>query len=153
MYMPEPTAGHLKLELLAGTWEGEEIMHPSQWDPQGGTASGRTTNYFSLNKFALINDYEQIRDGVVTFTGHGIYTHDPEAGLYQLHWFDCMGSPPEIFSGQFDGDVLILAHGGPGMHARMSYDLSVPEKMFAKMEMAEDGVNWNTLFEGNYDRS
>jgi hypothetical protein len=30
MDMPKPSAGHLLLEKLSGSWEGEETMHPSE---------------------------------------------------------------------------------------------------------------------------
>jgi uncharacterized protein YodC (DUF2158 family) len=152
MEMPKPTPGHARLQSLAGNWKGEERMHPSQWDPKGGTAVGRMQNQFSLNGFALISDYEQERDGSVTFTGHGIFTFDPADGSYALHWFDCMGSPPEVFRGRFEGDVLTLAHGGPGMNARMTYDLTDPSKLTSRMEMSQDGVHWMTLFDGWYKK-
>lgn len=153
MEMPKPTTGHTKLEKLAGHWEGEETMHPSQWDPKGGTALGRNKNRLALNGFALINDYEQERDGRITFAGHGVMSFEPKSELYILHWFDCMGSPPEVFSGRFDGDRLTVAHGGPGMHARLTYDLTDPEQMMSRMEMSRDGTKWNTLFEGRYKRT
>ena len=95
-------------------------MHPSQWDPKGEVAIGRNRQHLSLGGFALITDYEQERDGAITFTGHGVYTYDPKGNGYTLHWFDCMGSPPEVFVGGFEGEVFTLAHGGPGMHARMA---------------------------------
>jgi hypothetical protein len=44
MEMPKAGPGHKKMDLLAGRWEGEETMHPSQWDPKSGTALGRTTS-------------------------------------------------------------------------------------------------------------
>jgi hypothetical protein len=152
MEMQKPTPGHLMLEKLAGFWEGEETMHPSQWDPNGGVAIGRNKHELSLDGFALISDYEQERDGAITFTGHGVYTYDPEEERYSLHWFDCMGSPPELFVGGFEGDALTLAHGGPGMHARMTYDLSTPGAMKSKMEMSSDGEDWKVLFEATYQR-
>ncbi len=152
MEMPKPSAGHLSLEKLAGHWEGEDTMHPSQWDPKGGIAVGRTTSRLALNGFALISDYEQERDGIITYTGHGVYTFRPKDELYALHWFDCLGTTPEIFEGRFDGDILTMAHGGPGMHARMTYDLSDSRHMVSKMEMSQDGVTWNTLFDGRYER-
>ena len=127
-------------------------MHPSQWDPKGGVAVGRMTGGLALNGFALLSDYEQERDGVVTFTGHGVMSFNPKEDLYTLHWFDCMGSPPEVFVGRFDGDILSLAHGGPGMHARMTYDLSDPENLRTRMEMSQDGTAWNILFDGSYKR-
>jgi hypothetical protein len=150
MQMPKPGPGHLKMERLAGTWEGEETMYPSQWDPKGGTAIGRSTNKLALGGFALINEYEQERDGAITFTGHGVMTFDPKSEEYSLHWFDCIGSPPEVFTGRFDGDLLILGHGGPGMHARFTHDLGEVGRMKTRMEMSHDGGRWKTMFEGSY---
>ena len=151
--MPKPGSGHLRLEKLAGNWVGEERMHPSQWDPKGSLAVGRTRSRLALSGFALISDYEQEREGVVTFSGHGVYTFDPKQELYTLHWVDCMGSPPEVFTGRFTGDILTLAHGGPGMHARMTYDLSDPGVLVSSMEMSRDGAEWNRLFDGRYRRA
>ena len=153
MDMPEPSPGHVKLRKLVGNWEGKETMHPSQWDPKGGIAVGRTKSRLALNGFVVISDYEQERDGVVTFTGHGVMSFDPKEDLYTLHWFDCMGSPPEIFAGRFEGDVLTVAHGGPGMHARMTYDLTDPRHMRTQMKMSPDGATWKTLFDGLYEES
>lgn len=150
--MPTLTPGHRTLEKMTGHWEGEEWMHPSPWDPAGGTALGRTRNRLALNGFAVISDYEQVRDGAVTFTGHGVMTFDPGEDQYVLHWFDCMGSPPEVFVGRFNDDVLTVAHGGPGMHARLTYDLTEPGRMATKMEMSRDGVEWATLFDASYER-
>lgn len=153
MSMPVPSEGHLRLEMLSGTWEGEEIMHPSQWDPKGGVATGRNQHKLRLGGFALIADYEQERDGTVTYTGHGVYTYAPAEDRYYLHWFDSMGSPPEVFIGGFDDDVLTLAHGGPGMHARITYDLSTPGIIQGKMEMSPDGDAWMVVFEAVYNRA
>ena len=153
MDMPEPTSGHLRLQSLAGTWEGEETMFPSQWDPSGGNATGRTRSRLALNGFALISDYQQERDGTITFSGHGVMGFEPDSGLYTLHWFDCMGSAPEVFTGRFEGSRLTVAHGGPGMHVRLTYDLTVPQRMLSTMEMSPDGAAWNRLFEGRYHRA
>ncbi len=153
MDMPRPTEAHQQLERLAGTWVGEETMHASEWDPKGGIATGYNENRMGLDGFALICNYRQEREGHVTFRGHGVYTYDPERKLYQLHWFDSMGSPPECFEGNFEGDRLELSHGGPGMHARMSYDLSVPGQQTGVMHMSKDGKEWMRLFDGVYRRS
>ena len=107
---------------------------------------------WALGGFALIVDYEQERDGAIAFTGHGVYTYDPKDDRYTLPRFDCMVSPPEVFVGRREGDVLTLAHGGPGMHARMTYDLSSPRTMRAKIEMSPDGNDWKVLFEATYKR-
>ena len=153
MEMPTPSAGHRKLEKIAGHWEGEENMYPSPWDPKGGIAIGRIKSRVALNGFALINDYEQERDGKVAFSGHGVFTYDPKEEGYTLTWFDCMGVPPEVFKGQFEGDVLKLAHGGPGMHVRLTYDSSESGFLSISMEMSQDGSAWSRLFDGRLKRS
>jgi uncharacterized protein YodC (DUF2158 family) len=152
MEMPSPSPGHSRLAALAGHWQGEETMHPSQWDPEGGTALGRMKSRMILNGFALVSEYEQERGGAITFAGHGVFTFEAGSGLYSLHWFDCLGSPPEIFAGRFEGDILTLAHGGPGMHARMTYDLTDPRILVSRMEMSADGEVWNRLFDGRYEQ-
>jgi len=152
MDMPKPTDSHRKLERLAGAWRGTEVMHPSQWDPKGGTATGRSNARVILDGFALTIDYEQERDGTITFTGHGVVTYDASDKCYVMHWFDSMGSPAEVFRGNFDGDVLKLAHGGPGMHVKMTYDLSRDRHMTNKMEMSMNGEDWKTLFDGDYEK-
>ena len=121
--------------------------------PGGGAATGRTRGRVALNGFALIYDYEQERNGAITYSGHGVFTFDPKAGIHTLHWFDSMGSPPERFTGKFDGDRLTVAHGGPGMHARMTHDYSQPDRVAQSMEMSPDGVTWRRLFDGKYRRN
>ena len=153
MEMPRPGPGHERLELLAGNWVGEENMHPSPWDPAGGTAVGRRTGRVALSGFALVFDYEQERDGAVTYSGHGVMTYNADGDTYTLHWFDSMGSSPEVFEGTFEGDVLTVTHGGPGMHARLTHDLGTPGQMSSKMEMSPDGAEWSTFFDGVYTRS
>jgi len=150
MEMPKPTEHHQRLETLAGRWQGTETMYPSQWDPEGGTATGHNDNRLALNDFVLITDYRQERDGVTTFEGHGIMTYDPKKSVYVLHWFDSIGSPPEVFEGTFDGDVLTIGHG---MHARFTYDLSQEGVLGSRMDMSPDGDEWATVFECDYERS
>jgi hypothetical protein len=152
MEMPTPSNGHRRLKKIAGQWEGEEKMYPSPWDPKGGSAIGRIKSRIALNGFALINDYEQERDGRISFSGHGVFTYDPKADAYTLVWVDCMGAPPEIFKGQFEGDVLKLAHGGPGMHVRLTYDVGESDVLSTSMEMSQDGNAWNRFFDARLKR-
>lgn len=153
MEMPKPSAGHRRFEMLAGTWEGRETMYPSDWDPQGGTAVGRTRSRLAVGGFALVTDYEQRRDGAVTFAGHGVYTFDPKKGIYTLYWVDSIGSPPEVFEGGFAGDVLTLGHGGPHGDVRLTWNLSDADRMVSKMEMSKDGKTWKALFDAEYQRA
>ena len=63
-----------------------------------------------------------------------------------------MGVPPEVFKGRFEGDVLKLAHGGPGMHVRLTYDLHEAACLTTSMEMSQDGKTWNRLFDARLRR-
>jgi hypothetical protein len=150
MNMPKPTAAHKKLQRLAGAWRGTEVMHPSDWDPKGGAATGRSDAHVALDGFALVIDYEQERDGVITFSGHGVVTFDTTDQCYVMHWFDSMGSPPEVFWGTFNDHVLTLAHGGPTMHVRLTYDVSTDKHLKTHMDMSQDGETWKRLFDGDY---
>lgn len=59
-----------------------------------------------------------------------------------------MGSPPEVFKGDFESDLLRLAHGGPGMHARLTYDVSEAGYLATSMEMSENGAAWKRFLTG-----
>ncbi len=96
MEMPKPTEAHRRLERLVGAWTGQERLHPSPWDPSGGPAVGHVENRAALDGFAVIHDYEQERNGTVTYRGHGIYTWDSTRRQYMMHWWDSMGFPPNV---------------------------------------------------------
>lgn len=152
MNMPQPGDGHRRLELLTGTWRGKETMHPSDWDPQGGTAEGVNTSRVALGGFAVINDYEQTKEGKTTYEGHGIYTYDANEDRYTLYWLDSIGSPPEIFTGNFEGNVLTMVSRGERMQARLTYDMTNPDRMVSAMDMSADGKEWKRLFDAVYER-
>ncbi len=152
MEMPKPGEAHRMLELFTGTWEGEETMHPSEWSPQGKKAQGRTESRLALNGFAVLSDYTQTCDGVTTFTGHGVITWNAAEECYVQHWFDCMGSPPEVFRGTFEGKVITMTSTNPRGGMRYTSDYSNPGTLKATMEMSHDGRSWQRLFEATYRR-
>src|SRR5215470_7376884 len=152
MEMPVPTAEHGKLEKMAGKWEGKEIAYDPSSDAKENVAIGRISSRMGLGGFALIHDYERERNGKVTFTGHGVFTYDSKEKIYELSWFDCMGERPTVFTGRFEGEVLHLTHDVPGMHARLTHDMSRPGYLLVTMEMAEDGVNWTKMFDARLVR-
>jgi len=154
MDMPQPTDAHKKLARLAGRWSGEETMFPSQWDPKGGTATGRTNARVALGDFAVLSDYEQERDGQVVFSGHAIWTVDPHDKEHAcvLYWFDSIGMGLETFRGSWKGDVLTVRSRNPMGHARLTYDASNPKVMKSRMETSQDGESWSPMFEGTYHR-
>jgi hypothetical protein len=152
MEMPKPTEAHKKLEQLVGTWIGEEKMHPSPWDPQGGMATGWIVNRPALDGFAVIQDYEQKRGEVVTFRGHGVFCWDPAQETYLLHWFDSCGTPPNVFQGDFEGNVFTVSCETPQGWSRGVFEIQDKNHYAFRMEMSGDGEQWQTLMEGKYTR-
>jgi len=152
MEMPKPTDAHHRLQILAGTWQGEEKMFPSPWVPKGGSAVGRINNRLALDGFAVVQDYEQLQGGVVNFRGHGIFTWDPALQLYLLYWFDSMGMGQNIFRGSFNEKTLTLTSQSPQGHTRASWEITSDNTYFHRMEVSGDGNLWQTMMEGTYSR-
>jgi len=149
------TRGHKKLGLLAGSWTGEETCHPSPWNPELSHAVGRSCCRVALGGFAVIGDYQQEKPGEPLFSGHAVYTYDPEKDSYGCYWFDCMGLPPAMFRGTFEGDVLTLKmHDEQSGHCRMVYDLrEIDTGRYAfRMDLSPDGEEWKPCLEGTYRR-
>jgi hypothetical protein len=152
MEMPKPTAGHKKLEMLAGTWTGDETMHPSPWDPKGGVANATMSSRVAVDGFYVIGDYEQRRNGVVTYRGHSVFGYDEKAQEVVLHWFDSMGTGEDVFRGRFQGQTLTLTCQNPMGHHRLVYDFNEKGTLRSKMEMSQDGKKWSAMLDGVYHR-
>lgn len=76
MDMPGPGPDHGRLARFVGAWSGEERLSPSPWGP-GGRASGRFEFRVGVDGMALLQDYEEEKDGRVAFRGHGVFIVDP----------------------------------------------------------------------------
>jgi len=150
MDMPKPGDAHKKLGALVGEWSGAETLHPSPWDASGGSASATVINRWVADGFAVVQDYEQRRNGKVTFRGHGVFWYDPGKQEYVMHWWDSMGGTGGEYRGTFDGDVLVLGAAMPqGGHSRTSWALDANGHTFL-MEVSPDGQNWQPAMEGKY---
>ena len=152
MTMPKVTAEHRQLERLVGTWRGEERLYPSPFEPQGGTAVGRVWNRLALDGFAVLQDYEQERDGATAFRGHGVFRWDEGERIYSLHWFDSIGMPPSEFRGVLEDDALTLVTAGPQGMVRAVWELRDRDRYTYRMQVSPDGTNWFPFMEGTYTR-
>jgi hypothetical protein len=151
MEMPKPGDAHKKLAALVGEWAGDETLHPSPWDPAGGGAQALVTNRWVADGFAVVQDYEQRRNGRVTFRGHGVFWFDPTSAEYVMHWWDSIGGTAGEFRGRFYGDVLTLSAPMPqGGHSRTSWTLTGPDTHTFLMEVSPDGQVWQPAMEGRY---
>ncbi|MFT7618401.1 MAG: hypothetical protein ACI97A_002044 [Planctomycetota bacterium] len=64
-----------------------------------------------------------------------------------------MGSPPELFRGSWDGDVLTLESKNViGHNMRLAHDFSEVGKLNTKGSISQDGQNWAPRFDGDYVR-
>lgn len=150
MEMPKLTDAHRKLEKLVGRWSGEERIHPSPFDPKGGTAIARVENRLALDGFAVVQDYDQERNGKVTFRGHSVLRWDTSQQCYEMYWFDSMGMAPSVFRGNFDGEVLTVAAKDPQGHSRAVFDFGKKGHYTFRMEVSQDGQQWFPFMEGQY---
>jgi hypothetical protein len=152
MDMPHPSSEQQALDLLIGNWLGQEKLYPSPFDPQGGAAIGRVRNYAALDGFAVIQDYEQERNGRVNFRGHGVFRWDVLEKCYLLHWFDSFGQAPVEYRGSLQGRILTLTSLIPGGFGRAIFDFTEPDFYQYRLEVSPDGQNWSVFTEGNYRR-
>ncbi len=152
MEMPRVQEQHEKLKALAGTWSGAETMHPSPWDPKGGTATGKIESRIDLDGFFLVSDYVQERNGQVSYRGHGVYGWDPMEQSYVMFWFDSIGTPPSAARGRFHGNTLTLEHRTPMGHSRYVYTLERDGRYSFRIEHSQDAKSWVCFMEGDYSR-
>lgn len=148
--MPTLSEGHKRLELFVGNWAGVEKMYPSPWDPDGGTAVARVQNHMILHGFAVMQDYEQERVGAVNLRGHGVIVWNQETNNYEFHWFSSMGTPPTLFTGQFEAGVFTLVNKGPAFHSRAIFDFRDQTQYVFKLDTSENGDEWAPFMHGEY---
>lgn len=154
MEMPKPDEHHKKLEAMVGEWTGEETMHPSPWDPQGGPATSRINARMDLDGFFLISDYVQERNGATTFRGHGVYGWDANQQKYTMHWFDSMGfDPGPPVPGTWEGNRLRFQHQAHMGHTRYTYEFIDKDTYSFNLEHSQDGKKWAPFVESTVRRN
>ncbi len=153
MEMPKPGNAHELLARFSGKWSIAETMHPSPWDPKGGTAQGRTEYRMACDGFFLVCDYEQLRDGVVTYRGHGVYGWDDRAKKHTMHWFDSMGMDPGAPAlGDWKDDTLVFQHATRMGFTRYRYRWESRERFTFEIASSQDGETWTTFLDSVYTR-
>jgi hypothetical protein len=151
--MPKPGEAHAQLQKLVGRWEGGETLHPAPWDPIGGPAVAHIENRVVLGGFAVVQEYQQTRNGAPNFAGHGVFWWDPVAGQHAMTWFDAMSGTPTEYRGRFEDDVLRLTHAIPeGGFSRCTFDCRTRGRYSFKLEVSADGETWAPSMEGAYAR-
>jgi hypothetical protein len=151
--MPKPGEPHARLQKLVGRWEGSETLHPAPWDPAGGPATAVVENRVVLGGFAVVQEYQQTRNGAPNFAGHGVLWWDPVAGQHAMTWFDAMSGTPTEYRGAFEDDVLRLTSRMPqGGYSRCTFDCRNRGRYGFVLEVSADGETWMPSMEGAYAR-
>lgn len=155
MPMPTLTPQHRRLvQAMQGDWSGDELLHPSPWDPVGGRAFGRLQARAVLDGFFVTSDYVEERDGRVIYRGHGVYGWDDERQRYTMYWFDNAGSGPAAPAlGTWDGDVLAFAQVSPQGHGRYVYTFEAEGRYRFRIDGSQDGAHWTAFMEARYMRA
>lgn len=151
MQMPKPTKHHEKLANLAGTWTGDETIHPTPWDPAGGPSKGTSKYRMDIDGFALVQDYVQKRGGKVSYRGHGIVGYSAEEKKYLWHWSDTKGGvAPGVTRGEWKGNKLVFEHASPTCHSRYTYTLHKDGTLGFSIENSQDGTTWAPYITARY---
>ena len=153
MDFPTPTDAHRALAPLAGDWIGDETCYPSPWNPELQPATGHNRMRVALGGFAVISEYEQVKQGEVTFTGHGVYGYDPDEAVYTCYWFDSMNPKAALLKGQLiDGVLTMTSHDPQFGYYRLIYDLrELGEGRHGfRLEGSQDGEQWQVMQEATY---
>jgi hypothetical protein len=152
MEMPKVTKEHEKLHLFAGEWEGKETMQASPMGP-GGEASGVMKARVDIDGFYIISDYEQHKNGAVSYRGHGVYGYDAQAGQYTWYWVDSMGFASVPSRGKWEGDTLTFESDSPGGKGRYIYRFEGKDTHHFRIENSFDGgKNWALFMDATYTR-
>jgi hypothetical protein len=151
--MPQPSEEHKRLHAMAGSWTSEETIHTSPWDPNGGPAKGRSQARVALDGFVVVTDYEQERNGRVSYRGHGVYGYDVGQKKWFMQWLDnaTPTAAPTIW-GTFEGDVLAFQMQGPTGHHRYVYKFAKDGEYLFSIETSKDGAAWTTFLDGRFTR-
>ena len=151
--LPQPGPAHERLLRFVGRWSGAEQMAPSPWGP-GGTATGRTHCRRGLDGLALIQEYEQEKDGQVVFRGHGVLLIEPDTQDVLWWWFDSFGFPPgDPARGRWDGDVLLFDKASPMGESRYRYDFAGDRYRFTIENRFPGQTEFAEFMHGDYSRA
>ena len=147
----KPTPHHERLRALVGSWKGDEKMHPSPWDPKGGTAKGFFESRQDLDGMFVISEYRQERDGKVTYRGHGVFGWDSKQNSYTMYWFDSIGTDPGgPARGKWEGDLLRFEMQSPMGHSSYEYRFQGAGRFTLTISMSKDGKSWKPWLESSW---
>ena len=97
----EPTAEHLVLKKLAGTWN-------AVLSSMGGSSKGVYTVEQAMNRLWVVQDFKGDFGGT-PFQGHGVTGYDTEKKKYVAIWVDSMTTHIASLEGSYDAEKETLS--------------------------------------------
>lgn len=153
MQMAKPGKFHRKLDAMLGDWSGDEVMHPTPWDPEGGKAKGRYKVKPIADGHGIVQEYVQKRGGKQSYSGHGVIGYDAQQKRYLWHWSDSMGGVPStVTTGEWKGNKLVFQHGHEQGHSRYTYVFHRDGSIGFSIEFSQDGAQWAPFMAGRYTK-
>lgn len=105
--MPKPSAEMKELRELIGTWTSDEKFEPSPFMPSGGTGAGTNTARLGPGGFSVLME-QRSKSAMGAFSGHGVFTWDPNEKAYKFFWADSMTPGVVMETGHKEGENLVL---------------------------------------------
>jgi len=145
--MPKPGPEQARLKYFVGDWKTEGDMKPSPMGPGGKFSS--TDHNMMLGDFFLVTH----SDGTSPMgkaKSVSFISFDPKEKTYVYDEYDSLGIH-EMSKGTVSGDTWTYTSdedmGGKVMHGRFTLKEVSPTSFTMKLDMSEDGQNWNTVME------
>ncbi len=94
------------IDLLNGTWDLAITYEPTEYNPDGGTVTGREISRPGPGGFSLIfqTDSKDSND----FAALGIIEWSPAEKAYSLHWLNSLSPTGAYFKGSWEGEDLVF---------------------------------------------
>lgn len=142
------TPQHRRLiAALAGEWRSEEQLADRPGGPLERPRQGRLLARPALGGRFVVSDYEQMRDGTVVFTGHGVYGWN--GARYTMQWFDSDGA---VVPGTWDGATLCFTRPGSGPRGRYEYAFRPDGAYTLRVLVGDEQAGWAPVLVGLFRR-
>ena len=105
--MPKPGPEMKDLRVLIGTWTSDEKYEVSPMMPAGGTGSGLNTCRLGPGGFSILLE-QRSKSAMGPFSGHGVYSWDPDQKAYKVAWVDSMTPGLQLETGHKEGENLVF---------------------------------------------
>ena len=139
------------IEALAGEWRSEEHVAQHPGGPLDEPRRGRLVARPGLGGRFVISDYEQERDGVAVFAGHGMYGWD--GSRYTMQWFDSDAvSGGDVVPGIWDGVILRFTRPGAGPRGRYEYEFRGGDSYVFRVLVGDEETGWAPVLVGLFRR-